>query len=140
MTMSDGSLYGSRADLHRLRVYRFAERDRRPGDIGTAAVPSGPVQQYTVPVLRLPAGPDQGIVLGGGRIRAGDKAAGSGKLPVAPKQRGGAAVELPAVPLANGRAANRPAESTPEGSGAEHGLAPGFPWIITEKPLKTLDF
>lgn len=57
--------------IHCLWVHRSAERDRRPGDIGTAAVPSGPVQQYAVPVLRLPAGSDQGAVLGGGWICSG---------------------------------------------------------------------
>ena len=52
--------------IHCLWVHRSAERDRRPGDIGATAVSSEPVQQYAVPVPRLPAGPDQGAVLGGG--------------------------------------------------------------------------
>ena len=51
--------------IHCLWVHRSAERDRRPGDIGATAVSSEPVQQYAVPVPRLPAGPDQGAVLGG---------------------------------------------------------------------------
>ena len=46
--------------IHCLWVHRSAERDRRPGDIGATAVSSEPVQQYAVPVPRLPAGPDQG--------------------------------------------------------------------------------
>ena len=44
--------------IHCLWVHRSAERDRRPGDIGATAVSSEPVQQYAVPVPRLPAGPD----------------------------------------------------------------------------------
>ena len=96
--------------IHCLGVHRSAERGRRPGDIGATAVSSEPVQQYAVPVPRLPAGPDQGAVLGGGRIRAGDKAAGRGKLPMASKQYGDTAVELPAVPMADGGTEDRVAE------------------------------
>ena len=96
--------------IHCLWVHRSAERDRRPGDMGATAVSSEPVQQYAVPVPRLPAGPDQGAVLGGGRIRAGDKAAGRGKLPMASKQYGDTAVELPAVPMADGGTEDRVAE------------------------------
>ena len=96
--------------IHCLWVHRSAERDRRPGDIGATAVSSEPVQQSAVPVPRLPAGPDQGAVLGGGRIRAGDKAAGRGKLPMASKQYGDTAVELPAAPMADGGTEDRVAE------------------------------
>ena len=48
--------------------------------------------------------------MGGGRIRAGDKAAGRGKLPMASKQYGDTAVELPAVPMADGGTEDRVAE------------------------------
>lgn len=52
--------------IHCLWVHRSAERDRRPGDIGATAVSSEPVQQYAVPVPRLPAGPIRGLYWEGG--------------------------------------------------------------------------
>ena len=62
---------------------RPAAGDRWSGTAGAAAVPSGPVFQQPVCVLRTAAGPDQGAAAGGRRIRAAVQTGGRGRVPVA---------------------------------------------------------
>lgn len=54
--------------LHRLRIHRPAAGNRRSGTAGAATVPSGPVFQQPVCILRTAAGPDQSPAVGRGRF------------------------------------------------------------------------
>lgn len=73
---------------------RPAAGDRWSGTAGAAAVPSGPVFQQPVCVLRTAAGPDQGAAAGGRRIRAAVQTAGRGRVPVATGPAGDAKIQL----------------------------------------------
>lgn len=73
---------------------RPAAGDRWSGTAGAAAVPSGPVFQQPVCVLRTAAGPDQGAAAGGRRIRAAVQTGGRGRVPVATGPAGDAKIQL----------------------------------------------
>ena len=56
--------------VYSLRIHGFTAGNRRTGQYRARAVPTGPVPASTVFVLRAEARPDQGVVLGGGRVSA----------------------------------------------------------------------
>ena len=66
-------------------------------------------RQHTVPVLWAAQRPDQGTVLGEGRLHLALQAVGAGRLPMAALRNRGEEADAAAVPLADGVAENRAA-------------------------------
>ena len=101
--------------------------DLRKGIDGLATmvqspIPARPVYQYAVPVLREAERPDQSAVLGRQRLCAAVQTVGEREFPVAAKRRRGAEADGAAIPLADGRVANRPAEGAQNPAQDEYDL------------------
>ena len=62
--------------------------------------------QYAVSVLRTAAEPDEGAVLGEGRVHSALQASGAGRIPMAKERAGSASTDAVAVSLAHGGAEN----------------------------------
>ena len=119
-----------------MRVYGLAQGDRWTGDLGAKPVPARPVYQYAVPVLREAERPDKSAVLGRQRLRAAVQTVGERELPVAAEWRRGSEADGAAIPLADGRTANRPTQGAQNFVQHEYDLA-GGKWL---NPAKTLAF
>ena len=67
--------------------------------------------------------PDQGTVLGEGRLHLALQAVGAGRLPMAALRNRGEEADAAAVPLADGRAEDRTAQSAQSSDWPEYGIA-----------------